>query len=142
MENSRLGLSRLYTLTKLLSQSMVVTLRGSRFLRSQNTARPRFTCAPPPPARAQEVLPPIRLGTSPISQSHTRQPVCNQVPCRQPGAQSVGTGELSDSPGDFIGDFIPRTLTTRRVTCPATVVQAADMGCVDPRVSFNDEQCT
>lgn len=45
MENSRLGLSLLYTDTKELSQSIVVTLLGSRFLRSQKTARPKFTCA-------------------------------------------------------------------------------------------------
>ena len=44
MENSRLGLSRLYTLTNELSQSSVVTDRGSLFFMSQNTARPRFTC--------------------------------------------------------------------------------------------------
>lgn len=44
MENSRLGLSRLYTLTNELSQSSVVTDRGSLFFMSQNTARPKFTC--------------------------------------------------------------------------------------------------
>mmetsp|Transcript_1049 Transcript_1049/g.2755 ORF Transcript_1049/g.2755 Transcript_1049/m.2755 type:complete len:228 (-) Transcript_1049:175-858(-) len=43
MENSRLGLSRLYTLTKLFSHSNVVRLRGSRFLMSQKVARPRLT---------------------------------------------------------------------------------------------------
>ena len=43
MLNSRLGLSLLYTETKLLSQVRVVTDRGRRFLMSQNTARPRFT---------------------------------------------------------------------------------------------------
>ena len=40
MLNSKLGLSLLYTDTKLLSQLMVVTERGRRFLMSQNTARP------------------------------------------------------------------------------------------------------
>ena len=43
MLNSRLGLSLLYTDTKLLSHSSVVTERGSLFLMSQKTARPRFT---------------------------------------------------------------------------------------------------
>ena len=40
MENSRFGLSLEYTLTKELSHSSVVRLRGSRFFMSQNTARP------------------------------------------------------------------------------------------------------
>ena len=40
MLKSKLGLSLLYTDTKLLSQLMVVTDRGRRFLMSQNTARP------------------------------------------------------------------------------------------------------
>ena len=43
MLNSMFGLSRLYTLTKPLFQSIVVRLRGSRFFTSQNTARPRCT---------------------------------------------------------------------------------------------------
>lgn len=43
MEKSRLGLSLLYTLTKLLAHSKVVMERGRRFFMSQNTARPRFT---------------------------------------------------------------------------------------------------
>lgn len=43
MEKSRLGLSLLYTLTKLLAHSIVVMLRGSLLRMSQNTARPRFT---------------------------------------------------------------------------------------------------
>ena len=41
--NKRLGLSLLYTETKLSSHFNVVIERGSRFLISQNTARPRFT---------------------------------------------------------------------------------------------------
>ncbi len=40
MLNSRFGLSLLYTDTKLFSHCTVVTERGSRFLMSQNTARP------------------------------------------------------------------------------------------------------
>jgi len=40
MEKSRFGLSLEYTLTKELSHSSVVRLRGSRFFMSQNTARP------------------------------------------------------------------------------------------------------
>ena len=40
MLNRRLGLSLLYTDTKLLSHWMVVTERGKRFWMSQNTARP------------------------------------------------------------------------------------------------------
>ncbi len=40
MENSRFGLSLEYTLTKELSHSSVVRLRGNRFFMSQNTARP------------------------------------------------------------------------------------------------------
>ena len=43
MSKSRLGLSLLYTLTKLLLHSNVVCDRGKRFLMSQKTARPRFT---------------------------------------------------------------------------------------------------
>ena len=43
MLKSRLGLSLEYTLTKLLSHSKVVKLRGKRFFMSQKTARPRFT---------------------------------------------------------------------------------------------------
>lgn len=42
MLNSRLGLSLEYTDTKVLSQPMVVTERGSRFLMSQKTARPLY----------------------------------------------------------------------------------------------------
>ena len=43
MLNKRLGLSREYTETNPLSHSKEVRLRGSRFLMSQNVARPRFT---------------------------------------------------------------------------------------------------
>ena len=42
MLNSRLGLSLLYTDTKLFSHWTVVTDRGNRFLMSQNTARPLY----------------------------------------------------------------------------------------------------
>lgn len=38
--NNKLGLSLLYTLTKLFSHCIVVVDRGNRFLMSQNTARP------------------------------------------------------------------------------------------------------
>lgn len=48
MLKSRFGLSLEYTLTKESSHSMVVTERGSRFLMSQNVARPRLTsCCDP-----------------------------------------------------------------------------------------------
>ena len=43
MLKSRLGLSFEYTLTNDSSQSTVVIERGSRFLMSQKTARPRLT---------------------------------------------------------------------------------------------------
>lgn len=43
MLKSRLGLSLLYTLTRLLAHSSVLTLRGSLLRMSQNTARPRLT---------------------------------------------------------------------------------------------------
>ena len=43
MLNNKLGLSREYTETNPLSHSKEVSERGSRFLMSQNVARPRFT---------------------------------------------------------------------------------------------------